>query len=440
MLFHLNQLKYMMKSDLSRRQFIQKSALTTATLASTSPFIEGKMKAQDKSSNRIRVGVMGLSRGMSHVRNALKSSNVEVAYVCDVDQERINRAVSVVEKKNAPKPKGVRDFRRILDDKDVDAIMIATCNHWHAPATILACSAGKNVYVEKPGSHNPQEALWMVQAARKHQRVVQMGNQRRTWPAIREAMARLHSGVIGETTVARCWYDNARGSIGRGKKAPVPPHLNYDLWQGPAPRKEYKDNLVHYNWHWHWHWGNGELGNNGIHALDLARWGLNVDYAEKITYNGGRYHYLDDQETPDTAIATYDFGGKGIAWDGSSCHPRREEKHDFVRFYGSKGSLAINGSGYEVFDLDGTSLEKHTGEGGDKGHIDNFFECIRSGKRPNAEIEIGQKSTLMCHLGNIAYRTGQTIHFSPETKQIMNSPEADKLWERDYEAGWKPVI
>ena len=247
MLFHLNQLKYMMKSDLSRRQFIQKSALTTATLASTSPFIEGKMKAQDKSSNRIRVGVMGLSRGMSHVRNALKSSNVEVAYVCDVDQERINRAVSVVEKKNAPKPKGVRDFRRILDDKDVDAIMIATCNHWHAPATILACSAGKNVYVEKPGSHNPQEALWMVQAARKHQRVVQMGNQRRTWPAIREAMARLHSGVIGETTFARCWYDNARGSIGRGKKAPVPPHLNYDLWQGPAPRKEYKDNLVHYN-------------------------------------------------------------------------------------------------------------------------------------------------------------------------------------------------
>lgn len=383
---------------------------------------------------------MGLSRGMAHVNNAIASPNVEVAYVCDVDQQRIDRAVSVIEKNNAPKPKGVRDFRRILDDKEVDAIMIATCNHWHAPATILACAAGKHVYVEKPGSHNPQEGIWMVQAARKHQRTVQMGNQRRSWPAIQEAMARLHSGVIGETTFARCWYDNARGSIGKGANAPTPPHLNFDLWQGPAPRKDYKDNLVHYNWHWHWHWGNGELGNNGIHALDLARWGLDVKHPHKVTYNGGRYHYDDDQETPDTAIATYDFGAKGISWDGSSCHPRREEKHDFVRFYGTKGTLAINGTGYEVFDLDGQSLEKHSDDGGDKGHMNNFFECIRSGKRPNSEIEIGQTSTLMCHLGNIAYRSGQTIHFSPETKRIVNSSLSHALWEREYESGWKPII
>lgn len=212
----------MMKNDLSRRQFIHKSALTTATLATTGPLLKRKMNAQGQSSNRIRVGVMGLSRGMSHVKNALRSPNVDVAYVCDVDQQRIDSAVSVVEKQNAPKPKGVRDFRRMLEDKEVDAIMIATCNHWHAPATILACSAGKHVYVEKPGSHNPQEGFWMVQAARKHQRVVQMGNQRRSWPAIQEAMARLHSGVIGETTFARCWYDNARGSIGKGKQIPFP--------------------------------------------------------------------------------------------------------------------------------------------------------------------------------------------------------------------------
>ncbi len=429
-----------MKKILSRRQFIQHSSLTSATLAGSSLLSSKFLHAQESSSNRIRVGVMGLSRGMAHVRNALASPNVEVAYVCDVDQQRIDRAVSAVEKQNAPKPKGVQDFRRILDDKEVDAIMIATCNHWHAPATILACSAGKHVYVEKPGSHNPQEGFWMVQAARKHRRVVQMGNQRRSWPAIQEAMARLHSGVIGQTTFARCWYDNARGSIGKGKKGPTPPNLNFDLWQGPAPRKDYKDNLVHYNWHWHWHWGNGELGNNGIHALDLARWGLNVDYPDSVTYTGGRYHYDDDQETPDTAIATYDFGNKGISWDGSSCHPRREEKHDFVRFYGTKGTLAINGSGYEVFDLDGTSLEKQTGEGGDRGHMDNFFECIRSGKRPNSEIAIGQTSTLMCHLGNIAYRTGQTIKFSPASKQIVNSPKANLLWEREYENGWKPVI
>jgi predicted dehydrogenase len=429
-----------MQKIISRRQFIQYSGAASTGLAAISPFSIIPARAQGKSSNRVRVGVMGLSRGMAHVNNAVALPNVEVAYVCDVDQQRIDRAIDVVDKKNAPKPQGVRDFRRMLDDKDLDAIMIATCNHWHAPASILACSAGKHVYVEKPGSHNPQEGFWMVQAARKHKRVVQMGNQRRTWPAIREAMARLHSGVIGETTFARCWYDNARSSIGSGKKAPVPPHLDFDLWQGPAPRRDYKDNLVHYNWHWHWHWGNGELGNNGIHALDLARWGLDVDYPETVSYTGGRYHYDDDQETPDTAIAVYDFGEKGASWDGSSCHPRREKKHDFVRFYGSKGSLAINGTGYEVFDLDGQSLEKHNGEGGDRGHVDNFFTAIRSGKRPNSEIATGQISTLMCHLGNIAYRTGQTLHFDRKTLQIKQKLKENQLWERDYETGWKPVI
>lgn len=430
-----------MNRKMNRRHFIRQSTAVTALLAGTAPFLTSTASAQGNTSSKIRVGVMGLSRGMAHVNNALALPNVEVAYVCDVDQQRIDRAIDVVEKKNAPKPRGVQDFRHMLDDKDVDAIMIATCNHWHAPATILACSAGKHVYVEKPGSHNPQEGIWMVQAARKHNRVVQMGNQRRTWPAIREAMARLHAGVIGETTFARCWYDNARGSIGTGKKVPAPSHLNYDLWQGPAPRKDYKDNLIHYNWHWHWHWGNGELGNNGIHALDLARWGLNVELPKSVSYTGGRYHYQDDQQTPDTAIATYDFGGKGASWDCSSCHPRREENHDFVRFYGTKGTLAINGAGYEVFDLDGQSLEKHSGEGGDRGHMDNFFDAIRTGKRPNSEIEIGQTSTLLCHLGNIAYRTGQTIHFDPASKTIK-APQhhSAKLWERDYQTGWKPII
>ena len=430
-----------MKSVINRRKFIHKSTAITTFLAGACNFAVKSTSAQGNTSRKVRVGVLGLSRGMAHVNNAVASPNVEVAYVCDVDQQRINRAIDVVDKQNAPKPKGVQDFRHMLDDKDVDAIMIATCNHWHAPATILACSAGKHVYVEKPGSHNPQEGIWMVQAARKHNRVVQMGNQRRTWPAIREAMARLHAGVIGETTFARCWYDNARGSIGTGKKVSAPSHLNYDLWQGPAPRKDYKDNLVNYNWHWHWHWGNGELGNNGIHALDLARWGLNVELPKSVSYTGGRYHYQDDQETPDTAIATYDFGDKGASWDGSSCHPRREEKHDFVRFYGTKGTLAINGAGYEVFDLDGQSLEKHSGEGGDRGHMNNFFDAIRTGKRPNSEIEIGQTSTMLCHLGNIAYRTGQTIHFDPASRTIANSSKGSNgLWERDYQTGWKPVI
>ena len=165
-----------------------------------------------------------------------------------------------------------------------------------------------------------------------------------------------------------------------------------------------------------------------------------MDYPKSVSYTGGRYHYQDDQETPDTAVAIYDFGQKGASWDGSSCHPRREEKNDFVRFYGSKGTLAINGTGYEVFDLDGSSLESHRGEGGDKGHMADFFDCVRSGKRPNSEIEMGQISTLLCHLGNVAYRTGKTLHFDPDSRQIIGMPEAQGFWERSYEPGWRPVV
>ena len=427
-----------MKKNVNRRHFITTAAKTGALVSiANGPFIG---RAQSSPSSRIVVGVMGLGRGMAHVRNALALKDVEVGAVCDIDETRMNSAMEAVKKTGWDRAKGVGDFRRMLDNKDIDAIMIATCNHWHAPATILACSAGKHVYVEKPGSHNPHEGEMMVAAARKNNRVVQMGNQRRTWPAIIEAIDLVRSGQIGKVTYARSWYNNARGSIGKGKQVPVPANLNYDIWQGPAPERPYKDNLVHYNWHWHWHWGNGELGNNGIHALDLCRWGLDVDYPSRVTYNGGRFHFDDDQETPDTGTAVFDFGDKGASWECSSCLPRKDEKQDFVRFYGTKGTLAISGSGYRILDLQGEEIAKKNGEGGDRSHMGNFFDCIRSGETPNSEIEIGQKSTLMCHLGNMAYRTGSMVHFDPKKKQIIDNPAAEKLWARDYRPGWEPVV
>jgi predicted dehydrogenase len=427
-----------MKKTVNRRRFITTTAKASALASIASgPFIG---RAQSSPSSRIVVGVMGLGRGMAHVRNALALKDVEVGAVCDIDESRLNSAMDAVKKTGWDRAKGVDDFRRMLDNKDIDAIMIATCNHWHAPATILACSAGKHVYVEKPGSHNPHEGEMMVAAARKNNRVVQMGNQRRTWPAIIEAIDMVRSGQIGKVTYARSWYNNARGSIGKGKQVPVPANLNYDIWQGPAPERPYKDNLVHYNWHWHWHWGNGELGNNGIHALDLCRWGLDVDYPSRVTYNGGRFHFDDDQETPDTGTAVFDFGDKGASWECSSCLPRKDEKQDFVRFYGTKGTIAINGSGYRILDLQGEEIAKKSGEGGDRAHMGNFFDCIRSGETPNSEIEIGQKSTMMCHLGNMAYRTGSMVHFDPKKKQIINNPAAEALWTRDYRPGWEPVV
>jgi predicted dehydrogenase len=425
-----------MKTSSSRRTFLKHTAAAGAVMSIGFPAIQAAESPGDK----LLVGCMGLGRGLDHVNAILQISNVEIAYLCDIDDQRIERAAKVVGAKQERKPKTVRDFRRVLDDHSINALFIAAPNHWHAPATILACSAGKHVYVEKPGSHNPREGELMVEAARKHKRVVQMGNQRRSWPGVIEGIDKLRAGAIGKVLYARTSYNNARTSIGRGKPVPVPENLDYSMWQGPAPERPYVDNLVHYNWHWRWHWGGGELANNGIHALDVVRWGLGVEYPERVTSNGGRYHFDDDQETPDTGAAVYHFGHQGAAWDCSSCHPRRNEKHAFITFYGTQGSLAQEGNGYRIFDPQGKEIASGSGPGGDTVHIQNFLDCIREGKKPNSEIAEGQKSTLLCHLGNIAYRVGHTLHIDPKSGRIINDRDAQALWSREYRAGWEPKV
>src|SRR6185503_8118428 len=400
-----------MNAQQNRRDFVKRSTVFSFGLAAA-PLVS-RVRAADSPGEKLRVGVMGLGRGMGHVKALQGLANVEVAYLADIDDARLaigQKAFADKEKS----PKGVKDFRRILDDKNVDAIFIAAPNFWHTPAAVLACSAGKHVYVEKPGSHNARESEMIVAAARKHKRVVMMGNQRRSSPAIQEAVQKLHEGVLGKVLYARCWYDNARASIGRGKQVPVPANLDYSVWQGPAPERPYVDNVVHYNWHWRWHWGGGELANNGIHYLDVARWGLGVELPTRITCNGGRYHYDDDQETPDTTIATFHFGDKGIMWDGSSCNPRKIEKHPAVTWYGEKGMMTQEGNGYKIFDDAGKQIGEGNGPGGDTVHMGNFLDAVRGKAKPNSEIEVGQTSTMLCHLGNIAYRTGHTINFDPK--------------------------
>jgi predicted dehydrogenase len=405
------------------------------------PLIAGRAVSQDAASNRLRVGVMGLSRGLAHIKAFLAVPNVEIAYVCDVDSRRNAEGARLVERNGQQKAaKQVTDFRNILDDKEVDVLSIAAPNFWHAPATILACAAGKHVYVEKPGSHNGAEARLMVQAARKHGRKVQMGNQRRSLPAIIEGIEKAKSGVIGALRYSRCSYDSARGGIGKGQLAPAPDWLDWDLWQGPTPERPYKDNLVHYNWHWHWHYGGGELANNGVHALDLSRWALGVDAPKQVSFTGGRYHFDDDQETPDTGTCSFDFGNVGASWEQSSCLRRKHESNAFVSVYGDGGVIEFESSGYRIFDNEGKEIESSVPAFSDVHHFRNFANAIRDGEPLNAEIEDAQRSTLLCHYGNIAYRTGGAVAVDPEPGDTRPAADRTNLWSREYRKGWAPKI
>ena len=421
-----------MSVPMNRRTFTT-AALSTAAL--------GSLRAADKANDKVRIAVCGLGRGMGHVSALLKCSNVEIAYLCELDEGRLSKGVQMVEKESGKAPQTSADFRKILENKDLDAITFALPNHWHAPATILACAAGKHVYVEKPGSHNAHEGELMVQAAHKHNRVVQMGNQRRSYSMVREAMQKLHEGVIGKVTYGRSAYVASRKAIGMGDQKPAA-HIDLDLWQGPAPLREDVAKYVHYDWHWKWNWGGGELANNGPHGIDLVRWGLGVEYPLKVSCVGGRYCFDDTQETPDSFVVGYDFGHCGAAWDDSSCNPRAFDKPAFVEFYGEGGTLAIGGNNsYIVYDLKGKEVDKQTGPTSDVPHFQSFIDAIRGTAKSNSPIDEGQKSTLLCHLGNIAWRSGRTIHFDPATKKIVGDDEAVKLyWARQYREGWEPKV
>jgi predicted dehydrogenase len=420
-----------------RRHFLGATAAAGLAAASAAAGQPGS-----GANNRLVVGIMGTGgRGTGLATTFAQQLNVEVAYVCDPDRARVDRAADLVRKAGSANVRAVADFRRILDDKAVDILVCAACNHWHAPATILACAAGKHVYVEKPCSHNAREGELAVQVAAKHKRLVHMGNQRRSWPRIIEAIEEVRKGSIGRAYLAQSWYLNHRDTIGRGKEAAVPNGLNYELWEGPAPHRPYHTNFLPYTWHWFWHWGNGELGNNGIHMLDLCRWGLDVDYPIRVTSAGGRYRFQDDQETPDTHLVSFDFPGrKTVTWEGLSCNRLPAGQGADVLFVGDNGTLVINGNGYRVYDRAGKQLRVVEGTGGDVIHIRSLLDAVRGNGRVTSPIEEAHRSTLLCHLGNIAHRVGRALECDAKDGHIVGDKHAMRLWTREYTREWEPRL
>ena len=442
----------------SRREFIKKTsaASVAVTVGAALPAFSAKSYSRILGANeKLNVSVMGVnSRGKALAANFAQQKDCNVLHICDVDNRAIEKCQKEVASVQDIKTKGFGDFRESLEDKDIDAMVIATPDHWHAPAALIAMQAGKHVYLEKPSSHNPSEGEILIKAASRYNRAVQLGNQRRSFPAVVQGMNELKDGVIGRAYFGKGWYANNRGPIGVGKEVAVPEWLDWDLWQGPAPRKEYKDNIVHYDWHWRWHWGTGEALNNGTHMIDMLRWGFGVDYPIKVSSNGGRYRYQDDWETPDTQVINLDFKeGVTMTWEGRSCNGKPVEGSGAgVIFYGEKGSMLFpGGNNYTIFDLENNIVkEVEVDQKMDTGnlvspfnnldaiHINNFFDGVRGGSgKLNADIESGHKSTLLVQLGNIAQRVGHSLEIDPTNGHILKDKEASKFWSRSYEKGWE---
>jgi predicted dehydrogenase len=445
-------------STKSRRDFIKNTTAASVGISfgGVLPSFGAKSYSRILGSNeKFNVSVMGVnSRGRALATSFAQQDDCDVIHICDVDSRAIERCQKALEKYQDIQPRGLRDFRESLQDQDIDAMVIAAPDHWHAPATLQAVQSGKHVYLEKPSSHNPHEGEILIKAASRYGRAIQLGNQRRSFPNVIKGMQELKNGIIGRAYFGKGWYANNRGPIGVGRETNPPGWLDWDLWQGPAPRKPFKDNIVHYDWHWRWHWGTGEALNNGTHMIDMLRWGFGVDYPVKVSSNGGRYRYKDDWETPDTQVINIDFReGVTMTWEGRSCNGRRiEGSAAGVIFYGEKGCMLFpGGNNYTVFDLDNNMIKEVSAEQEadptntvspfanlDFLHIRNFFEGIRSGSSMlKADIESGHKSTLLVQLGNIAQRVGHSLEIDPENGHIINDREALKYWSRTYEKGWE---
>lgn len=437
----------------TRREFLDTLAVGAAGLAIGST---AKSYGQILGSNdRLNFAIMGLhSRGYAHL-SSLKANkaSARVAYVCDVDSNTLKKFADSANNELGYAPATEKDFRNVLAKKDVDAITIATPDHWHTPMAIAGLQAAKHVYVEKPCSHNPAEGAMLVEAQRKYGKRVQMGTQQRSSPHTMEIVDKIHNGLIGKTYYAKAWYDNTRKSIGIGKEVAVPPQLDWDLWQGPAPRRPYKDNVQPYNWHWFRIYGTGEALNNGTHEVDVCRWALDVDFPTRVTSTGGRYQFKDDWQFYDTLLTTFKYDDKMLSWEGRSCQGMKDYNRDRGSLImGTTGSVLVDRDGYEIYDLGGKKVKEFKAGsetsssdlvGADSmtdAHFANFIAGIRTGAKLNAPIAVGNVAVTMLQLSNIAWEVNRELTLDAKDGKIQNDPRAMEMWGRTYEKGWAPHI
>ncbi len=438
---------------ITRREFIDTVALGTAGLAigTTASSYAQILGAND----RVNFAVIGLnSRAYAHL-SALKANAdaVRITHVCDVDSGVLDKYAAAVQKEFDYAPASDKDFRKVLESKDVDAITIAAPDHWHAPMAIAGLEAGKHVYVEKPCSHNPAEGEMLVRAQVKYGRVVQMGTQQRSSPYTIDIVQKIHDGLIGRAYYAKAWYSNTRKSIGIGKEIPVPPTLDWDLWQGPAPRRPYKDNLHPYNWHWFTIYGTGEALNNGTHEVDVCRWALGVDYPNRVTASGGRYQFKDDWQFYDTLVTSFEYDDKLISWENMCCNGMKIYGRDRgSAIHGTTGTVLVDRGGYEVYDLRGKMTDQFkNGEAAESSdlvgrdsmtnlHFANFIAAIRKGAQLNAPIAVGNVSVTTLQLSNIAWFVNRELKLDASNGKVLGDPEAMKMWSREYEKGWEPHV
>ena len=437
----------------TRREFLDTLATGAAGLALTST---AKSYARIAGANdRLNFAVIGLNgRAGAHL-SSLKANKdaARITHVCDVESNILARFAADVQKEMGYSAAAEKDFRKVLEVKDVDAITIATPDHWHAPMAILGLQAGKHVYVEKPCSHNPAEGALLVRAQQKYGKLVQMGTQQRSSPHTIEIVEKIHNGLIGRAYFAKAWYNNTRKSIGVGKEVPVPATLDWDLFQGPAPRRPYRDNVQPYNWHWFRIWGTGETLNNGTHEVDVCRWALGVNYPNRVTASGGRYAYKDDWQFYDTLLTSFEYDDQSLAWECTCCNGMQYfNRGRGSLIEGTEGTVLVDRDGYEVYDLKGkktsefkvgSATETADTVGRDSmtdAHFANFIAGIRTGATLNAPVAIGNVAVTMLQLSNIAWMVNRELNLDPANGKIKNDAEAMKYWTREYEKGWEPKI